>query len=1179
MIKVYRKGNFNFSHERSDLRRLCKLLDESLSEEENVYLLANVELLDVIYKYEVRGEKKERKLYSCSPDLIILKHDAIAVVEMKAYEGKINFPLPVKKVFEGSWTAKVGNYPEVIINEGRDNPYSQVNTNRRAFAAYLTEHEDQFSIDELKGSVWDKAVSFILFTNKNVEFEHSTDERKRRGHWFSSVHLGSLENTDNGEYFPDFIKDITTEERHYKDDKRSKISLSEKCIEKLCQLLECEDVTSDYIGIEEDNVEADHPSISTGFGFAPTLIRGLDGNINEEMQEAYQPSDKILSLPKELRLLAYYVWCLQEESKYSMNLILNSSRADEKRFLLQGLNETIFSENTPMVIPDDQIHLIHAKLRQDNPGLSYGFCIWFKEVQIGNNTFWSGEPLFSTRVKYEQGAYKIAYNNELVINQDVLRRLPPYNTYGDELHAEIDRLYQEDSTPIVIIAKIFRELSFLNDQDVGDLDAIIQGTGTRTQIDMGNLMSLQPINLDNLESGLKPTTGLIYLSESNYYARLLSELRLIGKDWTDKIKINQKPDDLAFRLLSGLEFSPDKKWDVTSYNVVSSNYEQSMAIGYAIRDEIPLSVVSGPPGTGKSQLAINLISTMNMLKKDVLFSSKNHKAVDVVIDRYNPLFAVEAAIDRVAGGVNVAIDDDQGDNFNYSPLTPQEKAIISTEVRNNNQKLKSIKDQIEAYRVATKEIEQVINDIRSILEDNPKLELIDWYIDDTEKLKLEYWKNKLDHLQEKQERSKTFLHRLIDSFNEEHLSVLDAFNKNKFIERNRQKIYQELTNSLTEEIIEKIGKEELLKFSTDFLPLLSRLEKLSIQYKKCSDIITSNTEDELLNNWNTAALGNIDNTKKLLNNIYNDSNTQLKNTAVTCLSINRIEDNLEPGGYDIAVLDESSQTDIISALPVLYRAKRAIVIGDEMQLYPIISLDKEKDYNTFLAYGFNEEDYGKYGFCSSSLLSVADKEIRFKNQERVMLLEHFRCHPNIIGFSNHCFYEKKLRIKTKYNDLVGISWVDHNHDCSPKWSNAGEVDIILQIIEDLLQNNTYKADEIGVVTPFRQQANLITNNISQRFGVDIGSYLLADTAHRFQGDEREVMIFSLVVGPSMRETTYGWMQSGTSKNLVNVSLTRARKELIIIGNRSQVDERRGLLRELSNWVKYCDRIHNHNIQN
>jgi len=92
---------------------------------------------------------------------------------------------------------------------------------------------------------------------------------------------------------------------------------------------------------------------------------------------------------------------------------------------------------------------------------------------------------------------------------------------------------------------------------------------------------------------------------------------------------------------------------------------------------------------------------------------------------------------------------------------------------------------------------------------------------------------------------------------------------------------------------------------------------------------------------------------------------------------------------------------------------------------------------------------------------------------------------------------------------------------------------------------------IGVVSPFRAQANLIRelvyqhdNLIARIADVDF----LADTVHKFQGDERDVMIFSPVVSAGVRETALRFLR--TTPNLFNVAITRARAALIVVGDKT-----------------------------
>ena len=83
--------------------------------------------------------------------------------------------------------------------------------------------------------------------------------------------------------------------------------------------------------------------------------------------------------------------------------------------------------------------------------------------------------------------------------------------------------------------------------------------------------------------------------------------------------------------------------------------------------------------------------------------------------------------------------------------------------------------------------------------------------------------------------------------------------------------------------------------------------------------------------------------------------------------------------------------------------------------------------------------------------------------------------------------------------------------------------------------------------------------------------ITVSTAHGFQGDEREIMIFSIVIGPEMSDRTIMWVHAldTNSKNLLNVAITRARRGLHIIGNRKMCVEAGGLLKEL---MCYIDRI-------
>ena len=69
--------------------------------------------------------------------MIVIKKDSCCVVEMKSHTGIIDFPLKRENTYHGEWIANLSSKKSQIINEGKPNPYSQVNTNAEAFEAYL----------------------------------------------------------------------------------------------------------------------------------------------------------------------------------------------------------------------------------------------------------------------------------------------------------------------------------------------------------------------------------------------------------------------------------------------------------------------------------------------------------------------------------------------------------------------------------------------------------------------------------------------------------------------------------------------------------------------------------------------------------------------------------------------------------------------------------------------------------------------------------------------------------------------------------------------------------------------------------------------------------------------------------------------------------------------------------
>jgi very-short-patch-repair endonuclease len=276
--------------------------------------------------------------------------------------------------------------------------------------------------------------------------------------------------------------------------------------------------------------------------------------------------------------------------------------------------------------------------------------------------------------------------------------------------------------------------------------------------------------------------------------------------------------------------------------------------------------------------------------------------------------------------------------------------------------------------------------------------------------------------------------------------------------------------------------------------------------------------------------------------------------AVTSLST-RGRVPLEPGFFDLVVFDEASQCDIASALPLLFRAKAAVIIGDPKQLRHISAISAQRDRE--LLHKHNLADgFAKWAYSENSLFDLASP-LSGQN-DIIMLRDHHRSHTDIIEFSNQHFYEGRLRIATKHDrlrrpspDAPAVRWVPVQGVVVRPGAgavNENEAKAVVKELERLCIQQGYKGT-VGVVTPFRAQANKIRDLVHAHPQSNLllsELELLIDTVHKFQGDERDVIIFSPVVSKGITDGAVGFLKK--TDNLFNVAITRARAALIVVGD-------------------------------
>lgn len=557
------------------------------------------------------------------------------------------------------------------------------------------------------------------------------------------------------------------------------------------------------------------------------------------------------------------------------------------------------------------------------------------------------------------------------------------------------------------------------------------------------------------------------------------------------------------------------------------NQSQYQAVKNAMENQI--SVIEGPPGTGKTQTILNIIANLIYNGKSVAVVSNNNSATANVFEKLK-----QFDFDYICATLGRK---ENKENFiqNQNGLYPNFEYNENDKLEANLNKNKELIEQLEEFFNLQNNIainKNILSELKIEIEHFIKQENISNLpkirnIKSLNSQKIMNIKIRLEELKR------------VGIFLKLKLILLYGIGDFKFYKKSineiinvYDKIYYTLKEKELNEAIEKDSKRfELLSknniietLKNNSISILRTYLKNKYKNKKERKIFTSKDLDknseEFISEYpiifsTTYSIG------KCLNKDYK---------------------------FDYLIIDEASQVDLITGALALYNAKNTVIVGDRKQLPNVIPTDSlskieelSKKYNIASNY-----DYVKQSFLTSIIESL-----NYVN--KVLLKEHYRCHPKIINFCNKKFYNNELVILTedKGEEDVMKVYITVKGSHARGHYNQRQIDIIdKEIMPELKQK--LSVDEIGIVSPYNEQKIRLQDAINNE-------NIQIDTVHKYQGREKDAIIIT-TVNNKISEFI-------DDPKMLNVAITRSKRFLRLVVSRD-ICEKDGNINDLVKYIKY-----------
>ncbi|WCN09322.1 DEAD/DEAH box helicase [Marinomonas mediterranea] len=306
----------------------------------------------------------------------------------------------------------------------------------------------------------------------------------------------------------------------------------------------------------------------------------------------------------------------------------------------------------------------------------------------------------------------------------------------------------------------------------------------------------------------------------------------------------------------------------------------------------------------------------------------------------------------------------------------------------------------------------------------------------------------------------------------------------------------------------------------------------------------------------------------------------------TLASVERQFDTLGVESIGLTMIDESGQAIKSHAAGIINRSKQVLVVGDPIQVEPVVTIDSKLDENIARVY-LTADEIDVFKVSSGSTQNLADRASKYYSKigtrkVGVPLLVHRRCSDPMFTLANKIAYES-LMINAQVTDAkkyLPSSWIDssaalkNSQTSINKYNNTIEADMAMQMLELLVRHSEEIAHEgIYIISPFKDMVFTLQNTFKSLAKTSANQWLQhvlskqdrvkfkageiakafnnfaknnIGTIHTFQGKEASTVIMCMSAC-SETNTIGGARWVNNKPNMLNVALTRAKKQFFFIG--------------------------------